>query len=75
MFGILTINLNFMITQNEEYLLVDFLIKSKEGKELTKKDLFNASLIVDKIKTKIDAEIQAILEKAEASDAQNEFNN
>ncbi len=64
-----------MITQNEEYLLVDFLIKSKEGKELTKKDLFNASLIVDKIKTKIDAEIQAILEKAEASDAQNEFNN
>ncbi len=64
-----------MITQNEEYLLVDFLIKSKEGKELSKKDLFNASLIVDKIKTKIDAEIQAILEKAEASDAVNEFNN
>jgi hypothetical protein len=64
-----------MITQNEEYLLSDFLIKSKEGKELTKKDLFNASLIVDKIKTKIDAEIQAILEKAEASDAVNEFNN
>jgi hypothetical protein len=64
-----------MITQNEEYLLVDFLIKSKEDKELSKKDLFNASLIIDKIKTKIDAEIQAILEKAEASDAQNEFNN
>jgi hypothetical protein len=64
-----------MITQNEEYLLVDFLIKSKEGKELTKKDLFNASLIIDKIRPKIDAELQAILEKAEASDAQNEFNN
>jgi hypothetical protein len=64
-----------MITQNEEYLLVDFLIKSKEGKELTKKDLFNASLIIDKIRTKIDAEIQTILEKAEASDAVNEFNN
>jgi len=64
-----------MITQNETILLVDFLIKSKKGKELSKKDLFNASLIVDKIKTKIDAELQAILEKAEASDAQNEFNN
>jgi hypothetical protein len=64
-----------MITQNEEYLLVDFLIKSKEGKELSKKDLFNASLIIDKIRTKIDAEIQTILEKAEASDAVNEFNN
>jgi hypothetical protein len=75
MFGILTINFYYMITQNEEYLLVDFLIKSKECKELTKKDLFNASLIIDKIKTKIDAEIQTILEKAEASDAVNEFNN
>ena len=64
-----------MITQNETILLVDFLIKSKKGKELSKKDLFNASLIIDKIRTKIDAEIQAILEKAEASDAQNEFNN
>ena len=64
-----------MITQNETILLVDFLIKSKKGKELSKKDLFNASLIVDKIKTKIDAEIQAVLEKAEASDAVNEFNN
>jgi hypothetical protein len=64
-----------MITQNEEYLLVDFLIKSKEGKELSKKDLFDASLIIDKIKTKINAEIQAILEEAEASDAVNEFNN
>ena len=64
-----------MITQNETILLVDFLIKSKKGKELSKKDLFNASLIIDKIKTKIDAEIQAILEKAEASDAVNEFNN
>jgi hypothetical protein len=64
-----------MITQNETILLSDFLIKSKEGKELTKKDLFNASLIIDKIKTKIHAEIQAILEKAEASDAVNEFNN
>jgi len=64
-----------MITQNETILLSDFLIKSKENKELTKKDLFNASLIIDKIKTKINAEIQAILEKAEASDAQNEFNN
>jgi hypothetical protein len=64
-----------MITQNETILLSDFLTKSKEGKELSKKDLFNASLIVDKIKTKIDAEIQAILDKAEASDAVNEFNN
>jgi len=64
-----------MITQNETILLSDFLIKSKEGKELTKKDLFNASLIIDKIKTKIDAELQTILEKAEASDAVNEFNN
>ncbi len=64
-----------MITQNEEYLLSDFLTKLKEGHELNKKDLFNASLIIDKIRTKIDAEIQTILEKAEASDAQNEFNN
>jgi hypothetical protein len=64
-----------MITQNETILLVDFLIKSKKGKELSKKDLFNASLIIDKIKTKINAEIQAILEKAETSDAVNEFNN
>jgi hypothetical protein len=64
-----------MITQNETILIVDFLIKSKEGKKLSKKDLFNASLIIDKIKTKIDAEIQTILEKAEASDAVNEFNN
>jgi hypothetical protein len=64
-----------MITQNETILLSDFLIKSKENKELSIKDLFNATLIIDKIRTKINAEIQTILEKAEASDAVNEFNN
>jgi len=64
-----------MITQNETKLLSDFLIKSKENKELSIKDLFNATLIIDKIRTKINAEIQTILEKAEANDAVNEFNN
>ena len=64
-----------MITQNETILLSDFLTKLREGHELNKKDLFNASLIIDKIRPKIDAELQAILEKAEASDSQNEFNN
>lgn len=62
-----------MITQNEEYILVNFLIKTKEKEELSKKELFNASLIIDKIKTQINAELRNILEKAEASDTINEI--
>lgn len=62
-----------MITQNEEYILVNFLIKTKEKEELNKKELFNASLIIDKIKTQINAELRNILEKAEASDTINEI--
>lgn len=62
-----------MITQNEEYILVNFLIKTKEKKELSKEELFSASLIIDKIKTKINAELRNILEKAEASDTINEI--
>ena len=62
-----------MITQNEEYILVNFLIKTKEKEKLSKKELFNASLIIDKIKTQINAELRNILEKAEASDTINEI--
>jgi len=53
----------------------DDFLELEENKELSIKDLFNATLIIDKIRTKINAEIQTILEKAEANDAVNEFNN
>jgi hypothetical protein len=60
-----------------EYVLFAFLVETEDGQRLNQDDFFLhlRNKYFDIVKTKINAEIQAILEKAEASDAQNEFNN